>query len=603
MARLPKGQGVIPLPPFSAFLASNIPAVYDNTMSYYEELCALLKYLNDQVTPALNSNAEAITILSNYVEHYFDDLDVQEEINNKLDQMAEDGTLQEIIADYLNAQALWCFATVAEMKASTNLIDGSSARTLGYYAIDDGGKALYRVRTVTNDDVVDEGSIIALSDDHLVAELVTDEANVKQFGAYGDNTHNDTTAFQNAANYAQENEKPFYVPEAVYVIDTVTIDKVPDVRINGYINLSDATKTLNIYDDHDLTGNRPYIYINTVRTGKIVMKGIQSADVHIERATHLDLVADNTTGHNAIAFCKFYLGFITTLTIEDDGSGTKYINENLFIGGRYENVNIGTGNSTYHHENNLFLKPLNESTAWTFGYAKANIVKDARFEGTSTITFSSESFANVVNQEWSTVQNGYWSPKDDVRSNITIVDNSNGKNRYYCNEGLEEHVVSINAFHNPNSVPTENGNLKPATSDPWIYQTGKFALPSNKTFALWLKCKNENGVAATGMKLLIRCYDASGNLISTQPTNSLLLNSPTLAWNSGYNGYTNASYGNVNLWGIVTPNATVKYIDVKVRAISGGSQKLYKSFDLYLTSYDQVPQYIVDGFKTSATLS
>ena len=97
MAHLPKGQGVIPLPPFSAFLASNIPAVYDNTMSYYEELCALLKYLNDQVTPALNSNAEAITILSNYVEHYFDNLDVQEEINNKLDEMVESGELQRIL--------------------------------------------------------------------------------------------------------------------------------------------------------------------------------------------------------------------------------------------------------------------------------------------------------------------------------------------------------------------------------------------------------------------------------------------------------------------------------------------------------------------------
>ena len=600
---LPKGQGVIPLPPFKAWLADNIPAVYDNTLTYYEELCALLKYLQDTVVPAVNDNAAAITTISEYVDHYFDNLDIQTEIDNKLDEMAEDGTLQEIVADYLNAQALWCFSTVADMKASTNLINGSSARTLGYYAVDDGGKGIYHIRTVTNEDVIDEGSLIALSDNTLVAELVTDEANVKQFGAYGDNTNNDTTAFQNAANYAASKEIPFVVPEAEYLIDTVTIDKVADVRIDGYINISDATKTLNIYDDHNLTGNRPNIYINTVKTGKIVMKGIQSADVHIQRATHLDLVADNTTGHNAIAFCKFYLGFITTLTIEDDGSGTKYINENLFIGGRFENVNIGTGSSTYHHENNLFLKPLNESTTWTFGYCKGNIIKDARFEGTSSIVFSSEAYANVVNQEWSTSQNGYWAPKSTVRSNITITDNSNGQNRFYCNEGLEEHVVSINAFHNPNSIPVDDYNLKPATSDPWVYQTGKIALPSNKTFAVWLKSFNQNGEAATGMKLLIRCYDASGNLISTQPTTSLLLSSPTLAWNNGYYGYTNAVYTNQNLWGIVTPNATVKYIDIKVRAISGGTQKYYKSFDLYLTSYDHLPKYIVDGFNTSETPS
>ena len=109
MATLPKGQGVIPLPPFKAWLASNIPAVYDNTMTYYEELCALIKYITDQVIPALNENASAVTTLSeavvqlqNYVDNYFANLDVQEEINNKLDQMVEDGTFQEIVGDQLD---------------------------------------------------------------------------------------------------------------------------------------------------------------------------------------------------------------------------------------------------------------------------------------------------------------------------------------------------------------------------------------------------------------------------------------------------------------------------------------------------------------------
>ena len=37
MAHFTKGQGVF-LPPFQAWLANNIPAVYDNTLSYYEEL-------------------------------------------------------------------------------------------------------------------------------------------------------------------------------------------------------------------------------------------------------------------------------------------------------------------------------------------------------------------------------------------------------------------------------------------------------------------------------------------------------------------------------------------------------------------------------------
>lgn len=109
MADLPKGQGVF-MPPFKSWLASNIPAVYDNTMTYYEELCALIKYLETQVVPALNHNAAAVTTISKaleqlkqYVDHYFDNLDIQEEVDKKLDQMAEDGTLENLIGSLLNS--------------------------------------------------------------------------------------------------------------------------------------------------------------------------------------------------------------------------------------------------------------------------------------------------------------------------------------------------------------------------------------------------------------------------------------------------------------------------------------------------------------------
>lgn len=94
----------IPLPPFKAWLASNIPSVFDNTLSYYEELTKLIAYLEQVVVPAVNENDEkleeleaAFAELKSYVDHYFDNLDVQTEINNKLDQMVLDGTLGTII--------------------------------------------------------------------------------------------------------------------------------------------------------------------------------------------------------------------------------------------------------------------------------------------------------------------------------------------------------------------------------------------------------------------------------------------------------------------------------------------------------------------------
>lgn len=595
MAHLPKGQGIIPLPPFSAFLASNIPAVYDNTMSYYEELCALLKYLNDQVTPALNSNAEAITILSNYVEHYFDDLDVQEEINNKLDQMAEDGTLQEIIADYLNAQALWCFATVAEMKASTNLIDGSSARTLGYHAIDDGGKALYRVRTVTNDDVVDEGSIIALSDDHLVAELVTDEANPLQFGAYGDGTHNDTAALQACANYAHDNGLVFHAPPKDYLSDSITFTEVKHINFEGVFIPTADSEYFNIFESTETYACD--IYVNRVN-GRVVIKGLNTADVRIQRAYRLDLVAENTDNHHWLCYSKFYLGFVNKLYIYDDGNSGAghflYINENIFIGGRFDTISIGGNGSSYHHENNLFLKPLCEDTTITLDYARANIFEDARLENTCTITFGAESVANVINQEWKGTDVGYYFNKEHKNPNITIVDNSNGQNAFGTNKGMHQHeITNINVYNNPKSVATSGNKLNPAQGA-IIYKSDFIPLPDIDAAI----CSASD---VTTYQFRVYCYDGSKNLITTNPDLGGDMMWPGMTWDSVLHAYRNGAYSYPEyVMFLKSSNATVKYIKFELFALQSGTTYLFNNFKITLNSYGNMKGNYIDACKKTS---
>lgn len=49
---------LIPLPPFRSWLASNVPAVYDNTMSYYDELTSLIKYIESVIIPELAKVSE-----------------------------------------------------------------------------------------------------------------------------------------------------------------------------------------------------------------------------------------------------------------------------------------------------------------------------------------------------------------------------------------------------------------------------------------------------------------------------------------------------------------------------------------------------------------
>lgn len=137
---------------FTNYIYKAIPLAFDESMSYYETLCGLLHYLKNVIIPTVNNNADAVAELQTlyeelrtYVDDYFKGLDVQEEINNKLDEMVEDGTLQEIIGSYLNSKAVFGFDTIESMQESTNLINGSYAKIIGYYSKNDGTNKNYYI--------------------------------------------------------------------------------------------------------------------------------------------------------------------------------------------------------------------------------------------------------------------------------------------------------------------------------------------------------------------------------------------------------------------------------------------------------------------------
>lgn len=217
---------------FCNYIFKAIPLTFDESMSYYECLCGLLNYLKTTIIPTVNNNAEAVAELQNlftklqkYVNNYFDNLDVQDEINNKLDQMVENGTLQEIITNYLNSKAIFGYDNIEGMKNATNLINGSYAQTLGYYNKNDGGSALYKIRQITNEDVVDEMMIISLNDNTLIAELIVenDNLNILKVGAKNDGS-TDTSNIINhlITNYNKYN---IYFPNGDYLINnTILID-------------------------------------------------------------------------------------------------------------------------------------------------------------------------------------------------------------------------------------------------------------------------------------------------------------------------------------------------------------------------------------------
>jgi len=82
------------IPPFKWFVLQNFPFIEEDfdAITNYQLLCKIVEYLNTTIdkTNELGNQVEVLT-------NWFNNLDVQDEIDNKLDTMAQDGTLARII--------------------------------------------------------------------------------------------------------------------------------------------------------------------------------------------------------------------------------------------------------------------------------------------------------------------------------------------------------------------------------------------------------------------------------------------------------------------------------------------------------------------------
>lgn len=258
---------------FTNYIFKAIPLAFDESMSYYETLCALLNYLKNTIIPTVNNNADAVAELQTlyeelrtFVDDYFTNLDVQEEINNKLDEMVLDGTLEEIITHYMNNNSIRTFNNVQEM-TQANLITGIKAKTLGYYSINDGGNSLYYIRAKTNADVIDNGSIIELTE-NLVAELIVenDSINYKQFGAKLIGT-NDKVAIENAHTFA--NSKGYKIKTGSgTLLCNFTTDVVTDVDCTGLTFIINDDTPLGVYNIISQTQRETYNYNANLSTNQ-----------------------------------------------------------------------------------------------------------------------------------------------------------------------------------------------------------------------------------------------------------------------------------------------------------------------------------------------
>lgn len=110
--------------PFRRCVLQNFPFIEQDfdALNNYGLLCKVVEYLNkvidsqNEVSEEVSNLNTAFTQLKNYVDNYFDNLDVQDEINNKLDQMAQDGSLEVIMQKILGEYSVYNFHTVMATK-------------------------------------------------------------------------------------------------------------------------------------------------------------------------------------------------------------------------------------------------------------------------------------------------------------------------------------------------------------------------------------------------------------------------------------------------------------------------------------------------------
>ena len=254
-----------------------LPTAYLESMSYYECITYLVKYV-ESIISTIDDNSELvkelqaeIIKLKQYMDNYFANLDIQSEIDNKLDEMADQGELTQLILDYLDLGGLLMFNTKADLKAAENLVDGSFAKTLGDSVYSDGYGYFYKIRELQVSDIIDEDQLVALTNyPDLVAEKVVDGYLADLYvivGGLGNLTTTNKDDVVSAINEVNANVGDLTslpTTDKDSIVDSITeLNTTYSTEIGDLDNLTTSTKTslvgavneLNTYPIFNFTNN------------------------------------------------------------------------------------------------------------------------------------------------------------------------------------------------------------------------------------------------------------------------------------------------------------------------------------------------------------
>ena len=312
------------IPKFRRFVLQNFPFIEEDfdALTDYALICKVIEYLNKVIDSQNGLISEVETFetnitnsfdrleglfndLKSYVDNYFDDLNVQEEINNKLDAMVEDGTLQEIISTYIQSNVAWTFDTVSDMQSATNLVDGSYARTLGFSVVNDRGGALY---LITDDQTPNGMDIISIGDGSLQAKLVIEDKLMPQMlGAFGEANVEVTAIMQRLFTL---NAGYYFIPAGTYLVDgnlDIPSNTLVDCEVGAIIKRKPTSAThyyvMNMINKNNIELRNVYVLGDkSTHTGSTGEFGYCFNVAHSQNITLTNCTAEEAWGDG------FYIG-------------------------------------------------------------------------------------------------------------------------------------------------------------------------------------------------------------------------------------------------------------------------------------------------------
>lgn len=243
-----------------------------------------------------DSLQDAFNDLKSYVQDYFKNLDVQDEINNKLDSLIKSGVFDTILDNYFLKKCN-TYNTAIDMINDMSLKDGNLCITQGYYKIGDSGKGTYFITSSP-----DSEALCLKLKNNLYARLWYSNFNIN-IKSLGVTETTDIGNFINNLLKIKSNKwYSLYIPYGSYTLKTtIIIDNITNFKIYGDVGstiINCTSDAIRIY------GGSYSIIENIIFNGSGYEVGYSLSDKHFNDQTD----RSGNTELNNTNFKNFLIG-------------------------------------------------------------------------------------------------------------------------------------------------------------------------------------------------------------------------------------------------------------------------------------------------------